>query len=166
VGVFGRSLGGVRVDVEGDYARCSRPGCHEGEDTRSRSHVGHAFASQVYIREEVCEEFAREKVSGVEHCRSHRETESSYARHRCPAAREDKMIGQEVNCRTQKLLRAARRKRGTVQGAGVLVRCSHVVSSQTGDLGISFRDIVGDRGCFVCRTTASNEVMDITKWSI
>src|SRR5262249_6454970 len=107
-----------RVDVEGDYARCSRPGCREGEDTRSRSHVGHAFARQVYIREEVCEEFAREKVSGVEHCRSHRETESGYARHRCPAAREDKMIGQEVNGRTQKLLRAARRKRGTVESAG------------------------------------------------
>ena len=136
MGVFGRSLGGVRVDVEGDYARCSRPGCREGEDTRSRSHVGHAFARQVYIREEVCEEFAREKVSGVEHCRSHRETESGYARHRCPAAREDKMIGQEVNGRTQKLLRAARRKRGTVESAGVPVSCSHVVSSQTGDLGI------------------------------
>src|SRR5262249_54677966 len=106
---------------------------------------------QIYIQEEVCEEFAREKVSGVEHCRSHRETESGYARHRCPAAREDKMIGQEMNGRAQKLLRAARRKRGTVQSAGVLVSCSHVVSSQTGDLGISFRDTVGDRGCFVCQ---------------
>src|SRR5262249_20668463 len=103
---------------------------------------------QVYIREEVCEEFAREKVSGVEHCRSHRETESSYARHRCPAAREDKMIGQEVNGRA---LRAAQRKRGTVQDAGVLVSCSHLVSSQTAVLGISFRDAVGDRGCFVCQ---------------
>jgi hypothetical protein len=45
------------------------------------------------------------------------------------------MIGQEVNSPAQKLLRSARRKRDTAQGAGVLVSCSHVVSSQTGEVG-------------------------------
>ncbi len=81
-----------------------------------------------------------------------------------PAAREDKMIGQEVNGRAQKLLRAARRKCGTVQGADVLVSCSHVVSSQTGDLGISFRDTVGDRGCFVCQVPTLAE-LSAKPWS-
>jgi hypothetical protein len=48
MGVFGRSHRSVGVDVERDYTRCSGPGCRERENTRSRSHVSHPFAGQVY----------------------------------------------------------------------------------------------------------------------
>jgi hypothetical protein len=37
--------------------------------------------------EEVREEFAREKISWVEHCRSDCQTETGHARHRCPNVR-------------------------------------------------------------------------------
>jgi hypothetical protein len=66
----------------------------------------------------------------VKHRRSHRQTETGYARHRCPTAFEDKMIGQEVNSPAQKLLRSARRKRGALQGVNVLVNCFHVVPAK------------------------------------
>ena len=54
--------------------------------------------------EKVCEKFAGEKISGMEHCRSDRKPETGYPRHRRPTTFKDKMIGQKVNSLAQKLL--------------------------------------------------------------
>jgi hypothetical protein len=43
MGVFGRSHRSIGVD----YSLLG-PGCRERENTRSRSHVSHPFAGQVY----------------------------------------------------------------------------------------------------------------------
>ena len=73
----------------------------------------------------VREEFAGEKISGVEHGRSDRKPETRHPRHRSPATFEDEMIRQKVDGLAQKLLE---RPSGQLGTAETVVRRSQVVS--------------------------------------